>query len=155
MSKTKNTGIAKTIDNGKGAPKGPSKIDQATKLINAASNAVGTGTDVFSTVSDFVEKRDQKYLSDNCSRIPEKRTQLVAHAVSTKALSWEQAEEKLAAIERDEVREKVLLMQARDNSRRVRAQNAKDWGKGIGFGTTGASILAGILYLIFGRKKAA
>ena len=149
------TSITKTQGNGQVTPKGPSKIDQATKLINAASNAVGTGADVFSTVSDFVEKRDQKYLADNCSHIPEKRAQLVAHAVSTNALGWEQAEEKLAAIERDEIREKVLLMQARDNSRRARAQNAKDWGKGIGWGATGTGILAGILYLIFGRKKAA
>ena len=152
---SKKTSITKTQQgNRQITPKGP-KVDQVTKFINSVSKAVRTFADGFSAVYDLVEKRDQKYLYDNCSRIPEKRVQLVEDAVSTKELSWEQGEEKLAEIEQEEINERIHLMQTRDNSRRVRAQNAKDWGIAIGCVATGVGFLAKVLYLILWRKKAA
>ena len=155
MSKPNNTGIAKTNDTGKAAVKGPSKIDQAAKLISAASNAVGTGTTTFSTISDHMAKKNQQFIAENRSMIPEKRAQILASAVAKGTLSLDNAEQRLAAIERDEITDKIRLMRAQDESRRSRARNAREWGKGIFYGTTGTGFLVGILYLCFGRKRPA
>ena len=152
---TKNTGIAKTTDLGKAVQKGPSKIDQASKLITAASSAVGTGTTAFSTISDHMTKKNQQFIAENRSMLPEKRVQILSSAVAKGTISLDNAEKKLAAIERDEITDKIRLMRAQDESRRSRARNAREWGKGIFYGTTGTGFLIGVLYLCFGRKRPA
>lgn len=154
MSKPNNKEIAKTNDTGKTAVKGPSKIDQAARLISAASSAVGTGTTTFSTISDHMAKKNQQFIAENRSMIPEKRAQILASAVAKGTLSLDNAEQRLAAIERDEITDRIRLMKAQDESRKARAQNARNWGIGIGCTTAGTGILAGVLYWIFGRKAA-
>ena len=154
MRKIKNTGIVKINDGGKATTKGPSKIDQAAKLISAASDAVGTGTTAFSTISDHMAKKNQQFITENRSLIPEKRAQILASAVAKGTLSLDNAEQRLAVIEQDEITDRIRLMKAQEESRKARAQNVRNWGIGIGCGTAGAGILAGVLYWIFGRKAA-
>ena len=155
MSKTNNTGIAKTNDSIKPTAKGPTKIDQAAKLISAASSAVNTGTTAFSTISDHMAKKNQQFIAEYRSQIPEKRVQLLSSATAKGTISLDNADKRLAAIERDEITDKIRLMRAQDESRRSRARNAREWGKGIFYGTTGTGFLVGILYLCFGRKRPA
>ena len=150
----KNQAITKVPENQQTLPKDPKKIDQASKMISAVSDVVSTATNVFTTASDHTAKKDQQFITENCSQLPEKRSQIVDNALKQGTITWKEADEKLAAIEQDEISDIIRLMNARDESRTARACNAKNWGIGICCTTTGIGILVWLLDLAFGKKTA-